>query len=422
MLRTVRGLQRWVRGGPLRPRRRQQRPMVEDLEPRALLSVTPVLHEERLAALRAARVGASARSVYVANHTARPHGPHVRLSMTYTQTNLVSDFPVGVEGVNPQLSDPSLVNPWGMAFSSTGPFWISDQITGVSTLYSVQNGTVTKVPLTVTIPPPSGGGKLPLTGPTGIVFNNTTSFTITNASGTAPASFIFATLDGTIAAWNRGSGTTAQIMTQVPGEEFTGLTMGQVGSTSYLYTADPRGYIDVFNGSFQKVTLTGSFVDPELPAGFSPYNIQNLGGNLYVAYTTPASGGGYIAEFDTSGNFIRQVAGNGSGGPLQAPWGMTLAPSNFGCFSNDLLVGNFGDGRISAFNPTTGRFLGQLTDSSGNPITIPFLWALSFGNGQAAGSTNVLYFTAGIAGQFHGLFGAITANQPVLPVRPVHHR
>jgi uncharacterized protein (TIGR03118 family) len=335
-----------------------------------------------------------------------------RFGRGYVQTNLVSDFPLGVEGVNSQISEPKLVNPWGIAFSPTSPVWVSDQISGVSTLYSVKNGAVTKVPLTVKIPAPSGGGTLPITGPTGIVFNATTDFQIMGASGSAPAAFIFSTLDGTIAAWNRGAGTTAQIVANLgPQEEFTALTTGQVGSVNYLYTADPRFVpgIDVFDTHFTKVSLPGNFVDPKLPGGFSPYNIQNIQGNLFVTYVTPASGGGVVAEFDTSGNFIRQVAANGTRGPLQSPWGLALAPADFGRFSNALLVGNFGDGRINAYNLRTGRFLGQLTDSRRNPIVIPFLWALDFGNGQSAGTTNTLFFTAGIAGQFHGLFGDLQA-------------
>ena len=367
---------------------REHRPTVEGLEARSLLSV--------------------------AHHV---HAPRVqKLPKAYLQTNLVSDFPAGVEGVNAQIQDTNLLNPWGLVSSTESPFWVSDQVSGVSTLYSVSStGTVSKVPLTVTIPSmvsqPSHGFN-PLTGPTGIVFNsdpNATDFTVNGY----PAYFIFATLEGTIAAWNYG--TTAQIKAgPVSGEEFTGLAIANSGGHYYLYTADPRfpNGIDVFDSNFTKATLPGeNFVVPTrfVHPGFSPYNIQNINGDLFVTYVTPATGGGYVDEFDTSGNFIRQFAGNGSRGPLQSPWGLALAPSDFGRFSNDLLVGNFGDGRINAYNFQTGKFEGQLTDPRGNPIVIPFLWALDFGNGRMAGPTNTLFFTAGIAGQFHGLFGSLQA-------------
>src|SRR6185437_15799492 len=187
---------------------------------------------------------------------------------------------------------------------------------------------------------------------------------IPSPNGPAPALFIFATLDGTIAAWNQGSMTNAQVVAgPVSGEEFTGLAMAQFGSSNFLYTADPRSPngIDIFDDHFHQISVPGIFVDPQLPAGFSPYNVQNIQGDLFVTYTTPASGGGYVAEFTTTGQFVRQFAGNGPSGPLQAPWGLTVAPSDFGRFSNDLLVGNFGDGRINAYNLQTGRFEGQLT-------------------------------------------------------------
>ncbi|MBX6311943.1 MAG: TIGR03118 family protein [Isosphaeraceae bacterium] len=414
MRRANRGLLERFLGRPPARRRSARPPAVERLEERSLLSAARPLH------------------------ALRSHTPPVKLPRAYQQINLVSDFPTGVEGVNPQLSDPNLLNPWGLTASPTSPFWAADQVSGVSTIYTINSRLgVTKAPLTVTIPKPASTptpttGFNPLTGPTGIVFNGTQDFKIpTPSGGSVPATFLFATLDGTLAGWNPQSigGTTAVVVANAgPREEFTGLALGQVGTANFLYTADPRSStgIDVFNASFQPVVLDGvpqgtgtgfasqAFVDPQLPPGFSPYNIQNIDGHLFVTYTTPASGGGYVAEFDTRGNFIRQFAGNGSGGPLQAPWGLALAPSDFGRFSNALLVGNFGDGRINAYNFRTGRFLGQLTDPRGNPIVIPFLWALHFGNGQNAGPTNTLFFTAGIAGQYHGLLGAL---QPVHRVR-----
>jgi uncharacterized protein (TIGR03118 family) len=260
-----------------------------------------------------------------------------------------------------------------------------------------------------------------LAGPTGLVFNATSDFN--------SATFIFATLDGTLVTWSSGATTTAKNLSSngTAGEEFTGLAMASNNGQNYLYTADPRypNGIDILGPTFNLVYsgatgmpspapapfVAAPFVDPKLPAGFSPYNIQSLNGELYVTYVTPASGGGYVVEFHPDGTFVRQF-GNGSEGPLQSPWGLALSPANFGRFSNDLLVGNFGDGRINAYDLTTGRFDGQLNDPQGKPIVIPFLWALDFGNGGKAGATNTLLFTAGIAGQYHGLFGSLQAVHP----------
>lgn len=353
------------------------------------------------------------------------HG-HALGPNAYQQINLVSDFPTNVEGINPQLSDRLMLNPWGLVASPTSPWWISDQVTGTSTVYAISGGTVTKVPLNVTIPSlvtqPAHGFN-PLTGPTGIVANtSTTDFMLPGAGGkSVPALFIFSTLDGSLAGWNPGSTggpSTAVVIPstiKAPVEEFTGLATASSGGSQYVYTVDPRMLpgIDVFNSSWNQVTLAGNFTDPRLPAGLSAYGIQNIGGNIYVSYIATSSGGGAVAEFNPDGTFMRQVAVSKSGGPLESPWGMTMAPSNFGRFSNDLLVGNFGDGRISAFNPRNGRFLGQLANQHGQPIVIPFLWGLQFGNGQKAGPTNVLYFTAGIAGQYHGVFGALVATHRV---------
>jgi uncharacterized protein (TIGR03118 family) len=305
-----------------------------------------------------------------------------------------------------------------MAFSATGPFWIADQVSGVSTLYSFDtNGNFMTVSLTVTIPStatqPSQGFN-PLTGPTGVVFNSTNDFQISGPMGPERALFIFDTLDGRIAGWAPGMTSAQAVADAGPTEEFTGLAMASNGGQNYLYTADPRFVpgIDVFDAKFNKVSLKGDFTDPNLPTGFSPYNIQNINGLLFVTYVTPASGGGVIAEFNPDGTFIRQIASNGPSGPLQSPWGLALAPANFGRFSNALIVGDFGDGRINAYNFKTGRFLGQLADRHGSPIVITFLWALDFGNGQSAGPANTLYFTAGIAGQYHGLFGSLQALRP----------
>jgi hypothetical protein len=190
---------------------------------------------------------------------------------------------------------------------------------------------------------------------------------------------------------------------------------------NFLYAADfKNNKIDVYNSSFALTTLAGSFTDPALPATFAPFNIQNLGGTLYVAYAkfdpvagddVPGAGNGFISKFDTNGNFLGRLISNG---PLNSPWGLTVSPAGFGAFGNALLVGNFGDGKINAFNITTGAFLGTLNDELGNPIIIPGLWAITFGNGVGGGDTSALYFNAGYDGERHGLFGSLRSSTPAL--------
>jgi uncharacterized protein (TIGR03118 family) len=290
-----------------------------------------------------------------------------------------------------------------MAYSATSPFWVSDQHTGVSTIYSVDpsSNAVTKLGLTVMIP----GGS-----PTGQVFNSTSSFGL---SGGKPAGFIFDNLSGSISAWNGGTAATTVVTT--PGAVYTGLAMGSSGGQNYLYAANTASSpgISVYDTSFHPVTLAGNFVDPKLKKGFAkkltPYNIANIGGQLYVTYLGPNFRGGAVAVFNTDGTFVRQLAYNAAGGKLQAPWGVATAPSSFGKFSNDLLVGNFGNGRINAFN-AKGKLVGQLTTNGKKPLAIPGLWALGVGNNGKAGSPNKVYFTAGINGQIDGLFGAL---QPI---------
>ena len=282
----------------------------------------------------------------------------------YYQTNLASDIP-GLAA----HTDPNLINPWGMSFGATSPFWVSDQGTNRSTLY---NGTGTPQALVVTTPP----------GPTGQVFNGTSSFKL---DGTNPAFFLFSSLSGTISGWNPAVSPTSAVVkfTATDGAVYTGLASGP----SNLYAADfANGKIDSFDASFDKVTLAGSFTDPGLPMGYVPYNIQNVGGSLYVEYAkvdpvthraSEDTNQGIVDVFDTSGNFVRRLA---TAANLSSPWGITLAPAKFGDFSNDLLVGNFGDGTISVFDPTTGAFLGKLLDASGHAISNDGLWALTFGH------------------------------------------
>jgi uncharacterized protein (TIGR03118 family) len=236
----------------------------------------------------------------------------------------------------------------------------------------------------------------PPQGPTGQVFTGGLGFT--TAAGPA-ALFVFATLAGTIDAWNAGTTAVTQF-TASDGAIYTGLA--QTGSL--LYAADTRnGKIDVFNTAFQKTTVTGTFTDPSVPAGFTPYDIQTINGKLYVEYAKQNSPGGFIGVFDASGNLLQHIAD----AHLNGPWGITQAPAGFGTFANDLLVGNFGDGKINAFDPTSGVFLGVLSDTAGNPIVNSGLWALQFRSATSGFDPNSLFFTAGINNEANGLFGKI---------------
>jgi uncharacterized protein (TIGR03118 family) len=328
----------------------------------------------------------------------------------YLQTNLVSDVP-GLAAT----TDPNLINPWGLAASSGSPFWVSDRGAGTSTLYDGQGNII---PLVVTIPPATPGA---LGQPSGIVFNtDSTGFNVTaNVNGTpvtAPSIFLFATEDGVIAGWNPNVNHTQAIMgASVSGADFTGLAIGNIASQTFIYAADnTAGTIDVFDSNFNPVTnLAGSFTDPNLPAGSTAFNVQNIDGLLYVtygSYTSASAGNGFVDIYNTEGQLLKRLI---SQGHLANPWGMTLAPSNFGNYSNDLLVGNFGDGHINVYDPTSGAFISQLFTSTGAAFFESNLWALRFGNGSGSGNTNTLYFTAGINDQNDGLFGSLQALPPL---------
>ncbi len=323
---------------------------------------------------------------------------------TFSQTNLVSDVPGLAE-----LTDPNLKNPWGVSFSATSPFWVSDQDPNLATLYRMTAGNVSKVPLEVAIPTTASGPQ----GPTGQV-NNTTSAFLLNGT---PSNFLFADLNGTISAWNASAMTTAQIQASTPGAVYTGLAQGSPAGGPVLYAANgAQNRIDVFDGAFANVTATrfaGKFVDPTLPAGLVPFNVQNIGGAIYVTYA-PAGraaqiaapeGAGAVDVFDASGNFQKRLV---TGSKLASPWGITLAPAHFGPFGGDLLVGNFSYAvsEINAFDPGTGVLLGTLTDSQGKDLINSGLWALKFGNG-VTGDADTLFFAAGINNETDGLFGAI---------------
>lgn len=315
---------------------------------------------------------------------------------TYSQVNLVSD----VSGLA-ATTDPNLKNPWGVSFSATSPFWVSNQGSNTATLY---DGAGNIVPLVVSTP--SIGFP---TGPTGQVFNGTTSFHLSDGS---PAVFMFDTLDGQILGWNGGAGTHAVNVATIAGAIYTGLAIASSGGANYIYAADNTGHITIFDTSFSNVTGTtfaGKFVDPNSVSGFHPFNIQNIGGNLYVTYAAVnAVGvglpGGFVDEFNSSGTFLKRIATNGS---LYAPWGITLAPATFGSFGGDLLIGQFGDGQILVYDPSTDNFLGTIDGTNGQPIVNPFLWSLEFRTGGTNVDPNALYFTSGYNNQLDGLFGEI---------------
>ena len=333
----------------------------------------------------------------------------------FVQVNLVSDIP-GLATV----TDPKLVNPWGVSHSTTSPFWTSNQGTNRATLFTVTDRTTVSK---VIINPPAGFvaiptfGSGPAQGPTGQVSNignpNTSSFPVKNGGDGGSAHFIFANLNGTISAWDTGP--TAFIQVTTPGAVYTGLAID--GAQTRLYAANDAGTgsIDVFDSTFTPVSLAaGAFVNPALPDGLVPFGVQNIGGNIYVAYA-PAGranqssaplGAGAVAIFDTDGNFITQLI---AGSRLAAPWGMALAPAGFGRFINHLLVGNFSylHSEINAFDPTTAKLRGTIPIAVGKGRTPGGLWFIGFGVGGNNGDPNTLYFSDGINGENDGLFGAI---------------
>ena len=327
----------------------------------------------------------------------------------YLQTNLVSDL-AGIA----QVTDPNLKNPWGIAFIPGAPFWISDNGTGVSTLYDGQGNIV---PLVVQIPGPKGSPPDFTATPTGIVWNPTQGFKV--GTSTLPGIFIFATEDGTISAWNPGVDRAHAIL-EVDnsggggGAVYKGLALAPNAKGVFLFASNFRaGSIDVFDTTFNQVQLDGSFSDARIPAGYAPFGISVIDGDLFVTYAlqnaekhddVAGEGHGFVSVFDTDGHLLRRFATRGA---LNSPWGVTRSPYAFGRFSGDVLVGNFGDGHISAFS-SHGELRGQLRDAHGHAISIPGLWGLKFG-GAAGSSPDTLYFTAGINGEADGLFGSVEA-------------
>jgi len=328
----------------------------------------------------------------------------------YQQSNLVSDVP-GLAA----LTDSNLVNPWGVvAASPAGPWWVNANGTGVSELF---DGAGHPFPpgnqLVVNIPTPSGEGT---SAPTGIVFNGGTGFEVTTGN---PARFIFVTEDGTISGWNPAVDLHNAVIkvNNTATAVYKAVTLGQRNGADFLYATNfSAGTIEVYDTGFQPVTLPGAaFTDPNLPSGFVPFSIQNIAGSIFVSFAKKEAGSedevhgaglGYVDAFTPDGTLIFRLK---HGRWMNAPWGMTLAPANFGKFSNHLLIGMFGSGQVAAFNPKTGNFSGLLRGPIGHPITIDGLWALVFGNGGVAGPTNTLFFSAGINDEADGLFGTLTA-------------
>jgi uncharacterized protein (TIGR03118 family) len=319
----------------------------------------------------------------------------------YTVTPLVSDQ-LGAAPVR----DTNLVNAWGLAASSTSPWWVANNGTSTSTLYNGNTGLPQSLVVSVGLD----------SGPTGVVFNGGSGFVVTSGSSSAPARFIFDSEDGLIRGWNPGVDPTNAVVapaTADPDAIYKGLAI----AGGMLYASDfHNGVVDVFDGSWN---LVNQFTDPRLPSGYAPFGIQAIGSRIFVSFAKQdadaedeiaGQGLGFVDAFDTAGNLVARVAQHGQ---LNAPWGLALAPANFGRFSGDLLVGNFGDGEINAFEPESNGhfgFRGQLRNGSGHAIAIDGLWALGFGNGANAGPTNTLFFTAGPNDETHGLFGRITAG------------
>ncbi len=323
---------------------------------------------------------------------------------TVKQANLTSDGTIKASFI-----DKNLVNPWGISYSPTGDFWISDNATGLTTLY---DGTGAPQSLIVTIPP--AAGNTGPSAPTGQVFNGGTDFTITENGHTGAAAFIFATEDGTISGWNPSvdvANAVTAVDNSATGAVYKGLAIVANGSASELMVTNFRsGFVEIYDGSFKAV---GQFRDTGLPANYAPYNVAVLNKAIYVTYakqnkakhdSKSGAGFGYVDVVAADGTLIKRLVSTLG---LNAPWGLALAPSSWGVDAGALLVGNFGDGTISLYNPTEGEFFGALGTTSG-PLKIKGLWSIIPGNGGSGGSSSALYFTAGPDHETHGLFGSLT--------------
>jgi uncharacterized protein (TIGR03118 family) len=323
----------------------------------------------------------------------------------YLVHNLVADQP-GIA----DHTDPNLVNPWGNGFSAGSPFWIGDNGTGLSTLY---DGTGTPSATVVEIPAAGGGTNGPVSGV--IVNSVTTAFLL--AAG-KQSQFMFCSEDGVISGWNSSvDATHAKVLLDNSKNSavYKGMAMGSTTAGPVLFVANfNSGKVEVYDANMNPIAIAGAFTNPAVPAGFAPFNMQVMNGKVYVAYAKPDAekhddvaglGNGYVSVYDMSGNLLQSLIAAGN---LNSPWGLAIAPSTFGDFGGALLVGNFGDGRINAYNPTTGALMGTLNDREGNPIVIPGLWSINFGNGSRS-DAGTLYFTAGPNDENDGLLGSVQA-------------
>lgn len=361
------------------------------------------IHSQAAARCRAAICGAGLAAVLVAcGGDDDDPAPPISTS-AFVATPLVAD-------VAPATNvDSNLVNAWGIAFNPTGFVWVANNGSGVSTLY---DGNGVRQTLVVAIPPGASGA----TRPTGIVFNGSTDFKVTQNGVTGASPFVFAGENGTISGWSPAVNRTNAVLAADAGANalYKGLAIASFSGANYIYATDFRnGRIDVYDATYQKVTRPGgTFTDPNLPDGYAPFGIQGAGNRVYVSYARrAATGNGHLAGaglgivnvFDPGGAFVGRLI---TGGALNAPWGMAVAPANFGDVSNSLLVANAGDGRIHAYNAGSGALMAVL-GRAGAPIVIDGLWGIAFGNGVQNQPTNTLYYTAGPGGGTHGQYGRI---------------
>jgi len=341
-------------------------------------------------------------------------------SRSYDQTNLVSDIP-GL-ALN---TDPNLKNPWGTSVGPGSPIWVSDNHAGVTTLY---DGAGNPQPRVVSIPAPPSAGPGAVGAPTGQAFSTfdpaSPDFAISENGNSGPAFFLFATEDGTIAGWNPNVDPTHAVIavdrsttTDAAGDvgaNYKGLALVTTPTGKFIYATSFRfGTVDVFDSHFD---LVNRFTDPTIPAGFAPFGIHNIGGKLFVTFAKQGPGkdddaarpgNGFVDVFAPNGDLLQRFV---SGGKLDSPWAVTLAPSTFGAFGGDILVGNFGNGRIHAYDPTTGVFQGTLSRPDGGPVAIDGLWGLRFAPATPGAGANNLFFTAGLNHEADGLFGTLVPN------------
>jgi uncharacterized protein (TIGR03118 family) len=354
--------------------------------------------------------GAASRGGFVAAVLALWTSAAAAGAVSVDQVNLVTSD----NAAHPaSLEDTHLLNAWGVSFSAGSPFWVSANGSGLAVLYGVNPATdaVSKLGLEVSIP---GAGN-----PTGQVFNAGSATGAFNGDV-----FLFVSEDGTISGWKGALGTNAEVLQIAdPANVYKGSALVTMEGHTYLYAANfATGNIDVLKGDAGAPDLPGKFTDPNLPAGYAPFNIQNLGGTLYVTYAlqdatrtddSPGPGHGFVDAFSPDGSFLGRI---GSNGTLNSPWGLAIVPASFGAIAGDLLVGNFGDGRINVFDLGTSSFVGQLDGTGGTPLSIDGLWALTLGNGGNAGSVSEVYFSAGPDDERNGLFGVLrpigTAPEP----------